>query len=279
MGSFIAPVETAFNVTEVMQYARILEEDLDMADVRDEVDLNEIVRFWETLGNAVWIPRLMSTERQRRLESLFAATPLTLQRNPLMAREDSISAVTPGVTTDLRQRVAAEIDRLALTSNGRYGAFGSQKLWSEVEREGAVDFALRSVRPNFELRGCASCGKWYEPQLTNRGRFCSADCRKRFNNLKHSKKEDQKFFACAWDGKMHSMEEFSGLHSGPEEHPVSILRIGNYTPNRETMWCISCVEENEPLWVRYIAPLVEARGERASTFALAKSETSFNGGR
>lgn len=261
MGTFTASVETAFKVTEVMQYARVL--DGDMTDSESESEaLWEIVHFWALLGNTVWVPRLMDIQRQQRLEQLVAATPLKLYRNQLLPREESVSAVTPGVTNGLRDRVRDSIYKVVANSNGQYSSVTDKGLWKELEGEAAVDFTFRSVRPNFELRGCAFCGRWYEPLLSNRGRFCGIDCRKRFNNLKHSKKDDQRTFQCAWDGQTHSMELFSGLVHQAEDDLVTPLRIGRYSSYSDNLWCIDCVERERPEWTRYIAPLIEAREER-----------------
>jgi hypothetical protein len=261
MGNFTAPVETAFNVTDAMQYARALSGDLFDAEV-EPGPLWDIATFWELLGNAVWVPRLMSIQRQHRLEKLIAATPLSVYRDPLAPRAESVSAITPGVTNGLRERVAAAVNEAVLDSNGQYSSISDIALWNEIEREAAVDFAFRSVRANFEIRGCASCGKWYEPQLSNRSRFCSTDCRKRFNNQKHSKRDDQRSFVCAWRGETVPIDHFSGLVHEDGDQPVTPLRIGHFKSYSDKMWCLDCVEKDQPLWSRYIAPLVEAREER-----------------
>lgn len=261
MGVFAATVETAFNVTEVMQHAHGLEDDLCEAEHTGET-LWAIVHFWELLGNAAWVPRLMDIQRQRRLEALIAATPLSIYRNPLVPREESISAVTPGVVNALRERVAKSLADSYDRSSGQYRALGDEKLWAELEGEAAVDFTFRSVLSNFELRGCAMCGKWYEPQLSNRGRFCGPECRKRFNNLRNSKKEEQRTFKCASHSETSGMELFSGLVQSRSAADATPLRIGRYYPLSEDLLCLDCVERAHPEWARYIAPLVESRNER-----------------
>lgn len=116
------------------------------------------------------------------------------------------------------------------------------------------------------------CGKWYEPQLSNRSRFCSTDCRKRFNNQKHSKREEQRSFVCAWRGETHPIDHFSGLVHTDGDQPVTPLRIGALRSYSDKLWCLECVEKEQPLWARYIAPLVEARASQNASREFAEAE-------
>ncbi len=260
MATFMAPVTTAFTVTEVMGHARSLSHDLGEAEYRGR-DLWDIVEFWERLGNAAWVPRLLDIPRQKRLDSLIAQAPLSLHRSMHSPREESITAVTPGVLNSLRERIndkMAEVDE----RNSPYIGLSDAKLWQELEQEGAVDYLFKSVRSNFELRGCAQCGRWYEPQLANRGRFCSGECRKRFNNVRNSVKEEVKNFTCNCCNDTRSMDQFSGLLFEASTDEISPLRIGPFRYHSESQWCLECVESQHKEWARYIAPLVEARDAR-----------------
>ena len=260
MGLFNAQVETAFTVTEAAQLSRELRDDL----IAQEVDSQahwDIVVFWDLLSNAVWVPRLMDTQRQRRLEKLTVGTDLHLYRNPLMTREDSVGVVTPGVTNDLRQRVANYMSE-QLEQTG-YDALADLKLWDEVEGEAAIDFAFRSVRPNFEIRVCAECGTRYEPQLSNRGRFCRTECRKRFNNARNSQQHEG--FMCKICEDEKSMDLFSGLEWRDVDSGVSPLRMGSYRSLSSERCCIDCVAREHKEWARYIAPLVDAKERQAGT--------------
>lgn len=260
MGSFNASVETAFSVIEVIQFARALGGELS-DDGIESPDHWEIVLFWELLSNAVWVPRLMDAPRQRRLENLISTTHLQLHRNPLMPREEAVSAVTPGATNDLRQRVSNCISERA-ESTGR-DALADLKIWAELEREAAIDFAFRSVRPNFELRACAECGTRFEPQLSNRGRFCRTECRKRFNNARNSAQSEG--FTCAICEIGKGMDLFSGLAWTAENDAVSPLRMEAYHSKRQSRCCTDCVVREHREWARYIAPLVDAKERQAAS--------------
>jgi len=272
VSSFNAQVTTAFTVAEVLQHARLLESDLDdvagdfdASEPRDDLKaLREIVEFWTLVGNSAWVPRLLDIPRQWRLKKLIEETPLYLHRNPLASREESISAVSPGIVGNLRERVTEHINKGFETSEGRYVSVSDLALWEELAREGSVDYAFRSVRPGFEIRVCAQCGKWYEPQLSNRSRFCSQDCRKRFNNIRNSAREEVKNFTCKLCGQKRSMELFSGLRYSDDESEdiISPLRIAKYSFYPEDRCCTDCVQSRHPEWARYIAPLVEAKDSK-----------------
>lgn len=263
MGSFTAPVTTAFGFIETMQLVRHLRGELEDAE-HHEGPLWETVQFWQVLANAIWVPRIMDIARQKRLEKLMSEATLTLHRNPLVSREESITAITPGILNQLRDRIATSMAEQEVGTGGQYSALADVELWHELECEAAIDYLFKSVQPSFEVRGCAQCGKWYEPVLANRGRFCSAECRKRFNNLRASNKDELlKSFECANCEQTLSMDAYSGLREFDPNDSVSPLRISKFEFG-SGRWCADCVAEHRPEWKRYVAPIIDARERAAS---------------
>ena len=264
MGSFQVNVSTAFSLTEVLQHGRALRADLVEAEEND-AELWSIVNLLQNVANSVWVPRLMTVADQRQLDALCNETHLTVHRNALAPREESVSLITPGLANDLRVRVAAEISASIERSGDLYHGLSDRALWAEVLREAAVDWAFRAVRSGFEIRGCAQCGRWYEPQLANRSRFCTTDCRKKFNNLRAAKQKAYQTFHCGGCGRDLSMNAFSGLHREHKDDTVTPLRIQRYIPLIKGMRCLECVQDKNPEWNRYIAPLLEARERTAAS--------------
>jgi hypothetical protein len=261
MNTFEVLITTAFTLTEVLQFGRLLHGDLAEAEYQGETLWN-IVHLLADVGNSVWVPRLLTVSDQKRLDMLFHEAHLVLHRNPLAPREESVSLITPGVGNELRSRVALAIDES--NERGQYRGFSNAELWEEVLREAAVDWSFRAIRTNFEVRGCAMCGRWFEPQLANRSRFCSTACRKQFNNIRTSGRDHVKSFTCESCERNLGMDLFSGLHNEREDDSVTPLRIGRYLASLNNLRCVDCVQTHNPEWARYISPIVDAKERSAS---------------
>jgi hypothetical protein len=260
MNTFEVQIATAFTLTEVLQFGRLLHGDLVEAEHNGD-DLWNVVHLLADVGHSVWVPRLLTVSDQRRLDSLFHEAHLVLHRNPLATREESVSLITPGVANDLRSRVASAI--YEGSDSGQYQSFSDLGLWEEVLREAAVDWSFRAIRTNFEVRGCAMCGRWFEPQLANRSRFCGTSCRKQFNNIRTSGRDHVKAFTCESCDRQLSMDLFSGLQNSHEDDAVTPLRIGRYMASLNNLRCVACVQAKNPEWARYISPIVDAKERSA----------------
>lgn len=256
-------VETAFSFVDVLSEGVDIENEIDITlsgefNSKAEQALDRM-RSIERIANGTWARRLINSELAEVIQSYLKGAQLVLRRNPFSGET---ALVTPGVLNELRNRVAATKRQSIDSSDGAFDAI-TQALYEEVVREGIVEWALRSEGDDYEVRRCAYCGKWFEPQLKGRSRFCSVKCRKGFNNLRSSD-GDASSFGCALCLAKKPMDEFSGLTSeDPEGKTATPLRMGRYSPRANNLCCVSCVRESHPEWRRYLAPM-ESLAERAS---------------
>jgi hypothetical protein len=176
-----------------------------------------------------------------------------------------VTLVTPGVLNGLKERVQAQRVASQQGSEGRLRAVDSTTYY-EMLREGLVDWAIRTAADeDYELRGCAQCGKWFEPTLRARSRFCSVRCRKSFNNFRNGSGAEYADFVCSGCGQTRSMEkEYAGLRFLAPTNPVTPLRIARYSLGVGDMCCVDCVRTTHKQWRRYIAPM-ESFSERVSS--------------
>lgn len=268
MSTTTAEVETAYSFLEVLRQAEAERDELDEGCYMEDHPVSEpIQRAWDTasrtllLANAIWVRRLVSAELNTTIQGYINETPLHLQRNPFSG---AATLVTPGVSNGLRERVTESERNSEEQSEGRFSTVGPI-VFLEMLREGVLDWSLRTAtEEGYEVRCCAQCGRWFEPSLKGRSRFCSDKCRKTFNNLRNSD-SDRASFECKGCAQSRPMEEFAGLRFEDNERKTATpLRMGSYGyGNPDNLCCVSCVRDKYPEWRRYIAPM-ETLSERAS---------------
>lgn len=257
--------ETAFSLAEVLN--QTMEEREEMGDYMEAPYPEGLVANWSLsdkvlrIGNATWVPRLIDSDMLAAIEGFLKETPLYVRRN---AYARSVTLVTPGVLNGLKDKVQVQIAENESRTDGQYPTVGVDT-YGEMVREGVVDWTIRTAADeDYELRGCAQCGKWFEPTLKARSRFCSTKCRKEFNNLRNGAGADYATFTCAGCEESRPMEEFAGLSFTVKDSPVTPLRIAKYALAGKDMCCVHCVRAKYKEWRRYIAPM-ETLSERVSS--------------
>jgi hypothetical protein len=261
-----AEVETAFSFLEVLQQTEREREELDYF-MEDHPVAEGVLQGWADtekalrIANATWARRLIDSDMLAIIEGYLKATPLQVRRN---AFAGTATLATPGLLSGLRDKVASERRNMEQNAGGQFSTVAPQT-YLEMLAEGLVDWALRTAADeSYEVRGCTQCGKWFEPALKSRSRFCSDKCRKTFNNIRSSTDSDISNFVCAGCGTSRPMEEFAGLRfEDTEGKTATPLRISRYMLGAEDLCCVPCVRSSHPEWRRYIAPM-EKLSERAS---------------
>jgi predicted RNA-binding Zn-ribbon protein involved in translation (DUF1610 family) len=264
MSTSAAHVETAFSFLELLAQAGYEREELDEV-LSDYPIAPKVAKLWDetervlSIANATWVGRIVDSDLLAVIERHLEETPLTVRRN---AFAGTVTLATPGVLGGLKDKVAKEQRESEEATQGRYSSV-QPDTWRAMMREGLVDWTVRTAADqDYEVRRCTSCGKWFEPQLKSRSRFCSPKCRKEFNNLRNSGREDVTSFLCAGCGETRSMDDFAGLRfASDEDKTATNLRMGRYTRGGDDMCCVECVRTKYPEWRRYIAPM-ESLSER-----------------
>jgi hypothetical protein len=254
-----AQVETAFSFVELLNQTDRQRDELEVCLEGDTVD-ELVVDSWDDteravrIANATWVGRLIDSEMATTIESYLAATPLHVRRN---AFAGTVTLATPGVSDGLRDKALKE-----QRASERYTV--SPETYRAMLSEGVVEWSIRTASEDgYEVRQCAQCGNWFEPQLKDRSRFCSPKCRKTFNNVRNSGHDDLTNFTCGGCGERRGMDEFAGLEfeGADNTKTATPLRISRY--RLANLCCVDCVRTRYPEWRRYIAPM-ESLIERAS---------------
>jgi hypothetical protein len=244
--------ETAYTFAEVVEIGRQIKND----DFYEDDDCYGTPYFAERIANASWARNMLEISESRHLEEIFKKATFTLDRNSFNEEpQDSIFLVSPGVRNKLREQVK-QFDAWCREQDGDPFSDFPRKLFQQLFDEGVLDWMIRSKRSNYELRGCIWCGRWFEPVIVRRGRFCSPSCRKRFNNARISADPSVRMFRCVDCQENRPLEEFSGLIKvsfGAECLIRPFDATGAY-PN--PYLCIRHVLENAPKWKRYVEPFV-----------------------
>jgi hypothetical protein len=258
-------VETAFSFVELLQQTDRERDELDEY-FNDYPVGKEVEAAWAQtqkvllVANATWVPRLIDSEMLVAVEAYLRDTPLIVRRN---AFAGTVTFASPGVLTGLRDKVNTQRAASEQESRGQHSTVGPS-VYAEILREGLVDWTVRTASPDgYEVRSCSECGKWFEPQLKLRSRFCSSECRKKFNNRRNSTDESVTQFVCGGCKQRRPLDEFAGLRFDDPQRAVTPLRMGKYTFIDEILCCLHCVRSSYPEWRRYIAPM-ESLSERAT---------------
>ena len=259
MANIPGRIATAFTITEVLNEVRYLRQDLSEWDDEHTSSLWDVVKAAEELANGAWVRQLLNGPDVKSLsDDTLKNVVLRLQIDPLAVPGEHIYAATSGITTNLRGRVRdAETKANEKESSPQYVSFHNEALWNELLGEGVIDFLFRGSQKGFELRQCPAldCGQWFEPRLAGRGRFCSQDCRVKFNNMRQNQGKNKGEFKCAECDRTLSCEVFSGLetgHEGPSSLRLAPFKLNYYWERRPV--CVACIAENHPEWKRYIEP-------------------------
>jgi len=262
MATMPARISTAFTIAEVVDEARHLAIDL---NARDEVpgEWTDIPRLTQAIAQGVWVPQFLDDPIVRsQIDAAISQTPLKIKFDYLAPAGEQVQAVTPGVLTNLRDRVDTAMRKANQNPDWewvRYAGltrvpFEDLKLWREFLSEGIIDFIFRRSLPGFELRQCPApeCGRWFEPQLAKRGRFCSAACRFKFNNIRQNKDKGQ--FTCRDCNRRLTCDFFAGLEYAVSDD-VSDLEPSTFSGDEIPLQvCVDCVAKHHREWLAYIAP-------------------------
>lgn len=264
MSSSTAPVEAAFTFLDLLRQT-----DLEREELAEGFEDNPFPEPWASLwadtekalvvANATWVARLIDSDILATIEGYLKKTPLHLQRN---AFAGTVTLSTPGILDGLRDRVSAAKSKSEVSTEGQYSTVGPE-LYHAMLVEGVLDWTVRTAADEgYEVRCCAECGKWFEPQLKARSRFCSPSCRKFFNNLRNSD-HSIATFECNGCEETRSMEDFSGLQFWAlSDRAITPLRMCRYRQSARKC-CLHCVRSSHQEWRRYIAPM-ESLSERAT---------------
>ncbi len=220
---------------------------------------HRIASLLSTIAHAMWVPKVMSGAKFDALQVELESRPLTLVRD-LFARdpEQLYSARTAAARSDVRDRVMNN-----WCFAGDDARLTDMALFVEVCREGIVDWAVNSTRPNYEVRRCPWCGRWFEPQLSGRSRFCSGPrCRQEFNNARQSAQESVRSFDCDVCTGRVPLEEYAGLHRTEDPWEIESridtpLYIGRVREAEAV--CVRCVRAHYPEWAKYVSTIVDRR--------------------
>lgn len=247
--------ETAFTLPEVAQLGDQLSFTWpDDGSEREDASKEKLNVLCYAICHATWVRSWLNLEDFRKLDTIFKSAKFALERNSITDDEDkAIIAVSPGVQSGLRERVAT-----FLTFKDEpdfYNRFPFE-LFYEMFVEGVLDWLIRSKRANYELRGCIWCGRWFEPTIARRGRFCGFQCRKRFNNARVSADTSVRTFKCYACDDARPLEEFSGLCLLTDAQCM-ITHVTEHMDDASMRYlCIRHVLETAPRWKRYIEPFI-----------------------
>jgi len=154
-----------------------------------------------------------------------------------------IRLVSPGVASDLEQRLAAA------------GNSPSVAHLLEVADEGLRDYWFRSADASTELRVCAWCDQTFVPDRPGRARYCSTRCRMSAHRLRnaivHGEAVRRHEFRCRSCGVSLSPENYSGL--GARAH-TELDTVPRGLRNAGDGWCLACALEQLSRWRRYLIP-------------------------
>jgi hypothetical protein len=262
-------MRTAATVETAVSFAQLLNQTRDERELIDEyfhdepVDPNAVAAWHRTerilqIANGTWVRSLIDSDLAGVIEQQLTKSALRVHRNPYAG---SVAIVTPGVLERLADRIETDRHAREADSDGQYSAV-TPATFDAMIAEGIIDWVIRTgADADYEVRACALCGKWFEPQLKARSRFCSPKCRKNFNNLRGSDAHAARF-TCGSCATERSMDEFAGLRFVESaKDTASPLRITRYLFDDETLCCVACVRCNFPEWRRYLAPM-ESLNER-----------------
>jgi hypothetical protein len=266
MSASPAYVETAFSFLELLAQTDLERDELDMY-ISDNPTPGQAAEMWDEtekvilIANATWVGRLIDADMLATIEGYLREAPLLVRRN---AFAGTVTLATPGVLNGLKDRALKEQRDRERETDGEFSTV-STKTFAAMLREGIVDWTVRTAADgDYEVRSCTQCGKWFEPQLKSRSRFCSPKCRKDFNNLRNSAHDDVTMFKCGGCGENRPMDEFAGLRFEDSKGKTATpLRMGRYTRGGKRLCCVECVRTRYPEWRRYIAPM-ESLSERVT---------------
>jgi hypothetical protein len=105
-----------------------------------------------------------------------------------------------------------------------------------------VDILIAHHTPGFQIRKCFVDGRWFVPSSRSRvNRFCSARCRKSFNDEVKSAVE----LFCPSCSAVFDLAGFSGLGGNR-------TLVGPTTIKADNPWCIACVKRTFSEWNDYL---------------------------
>lgn len=221
---------------------RTYQDDFSAASAPDFNQAQMLVR----LAHGAWDRTLISIELADEVQKALVERPLILTRNPWAGQGPAMLAASKGVLTKLWSRASTQ---LAATVDSVEGEHVSPDVFDEIYKEGILDWA--GAGGTAMTRKCAMNGRWYTPKVRNRGRFCSDECRKRFNSLRTLADELSRSFECACCHERQDLDVFSGLRTTGEEDAAT-LEMTQWSRNAPGFVCAACVVSAYPVWAPYV---------------------------
>lgn len=129
-----------------------------------------------------------------------------------------------------------------LRSSHERRASGSLSAQEQRLACGIVDFIVRATDPQFEVRRCLECARWFaRADHAARSKFCTNRCRNAF----HYRRRVTKTYTCARCTNSGGAQELSGLYVRHERCVMGGLR------RNDPLVCRRCVAADFPGWRSY----------------------------